>query len=365
MTNPFVYVADDAQLTSQLSLFQSSPYIALDTEFMRESTYFPKLCLLQLATTEHCVVLDPLGAIELEPLWEFLASNERIKVLHSARQDLEVLSLAGGERLLNGPFFDTQIAAGLLGASAQIGFGALVAEKLGHVLPKGHTRADWTKRPLSNEQLEYAADDVRFLAPLYLKLCDELDAAQRTSWEAEEAAELTDPSLYRTDPAAAWRRLKGLDRLKPDQRATAKLLAQWREQVAVEHDKPRGWIIPDEALRSIAERLPTSTQELESVRALPPGTIRRRGDELIALVQQGASNPDSDPANDFRPSLEQTAKVTRLMTAVRRRAEEMKITPELLATRRDVEQFVYFRRTERLTRGWRQAAIGETLLAML
>jgi ribonuclease D len=320
---------------------------------------------LQLATTEHCVVLDPLSQIDLEPLWQFLASPERVKVLHSARQDLEVLSLAGGERLLTGPFFDTQIAAGLLGASAQIGFGSLVAEKLGHVLPKGHTRTDWTKRPLSHEQLEYAADDVRYLAPLYLKLREELNAAQRTLWESEEAAELRNPALYRTDPAAAWRRLKGLDRLELDQRATAKLLAEWRERAAVEHDKPRGWILPDEALRHIAERLPTTAEDLESIRGLPPGTIRKRGDELISLVRQGVSNPDTDPASTFRPTLEQTGKVTRLMSAVRRRAEELKVTPELLATRRDVESLVFFDRRDHLTRGWRQAAIGDILLAML
>lgn len=365
MTPGFTYVTEESQLRAQLSLLQGSSYVALDTEFMRESTYFPKLCLLQLATTENCVVIDPLARLQLEPVWEFLASPERMKVLHSARQDLEVLSLTGGERLLTGPFFDTQIAAGLLGASAQIGFGSLVADKLAHVLPKGHTRADWAKRPLSQEQLEYAADDVRFLAPLYLTLRDELDAAKRTSWQAEEAQELKDPTLYRTDPALAWRRLKGLDRLESNQRATAKLLATWRERAAIEHDKPRGWILPDEALRQISERLPTSPDDLEKIRGLPPGTIRKRGDELLALVHEGLAHPDADPASAFRPTPEQTSKVTRLMAVIRERAEEIKVTPELLATRRDVEQLVFFGRSDHLTRGWRQAAIGERLLAML
>jgi ribonuclease D len=364
MTNPFIYVADNAQLLHSLRAFEPSPYVALDTEFMRESTYFPKLCLLQLATIHHCVVIDPLSSVDLDPVWTFLSDPARIKVLHSARQDLEVLSIAGGQQLLRGPFFDTQIAAGLLGASAQVGFGTLVADKLGHVLPKGHTRADWTKRPLSPEQLEYAADDVRFLAPLFLQLREELDATQRTSWEAEEAIDLQDPSLYRTDPSNAWRRLKGLDRLRADQRATAKLLAEWRERQAVEHDKPRGWILTDEALRQIAERLPNNATELEKIDALPPGTLRKRGEELIELVRQGLATSDDDAANIFRPTLEQTANVTRLMAAVRTRATELKVTPELLATRRDVEQLVFFGRSERLTRGWRQAVIGEILLAM-
>lgn len=365
MSIPFVYIATDAELTASLQAFASSPFIALDTEFMRESTYFPKLCLLQLATLEHCAIVDPLGALELLPLWRFLAQPSRVKVLHAARQDLEVLSLAGGDSLLNGPFFDTQIAAGLLGAPAQVGFGTLVAEKLEHSLPKGHTRTDWTRRPLSPEQLEYAADDVRYLAPLYLKLRDELEQAQRAVWEQEESAELSQPALYRTDPDAAWRRLKGLDRLTPAQRATAKLLAEWRERLAVEHDKPRGWILADEALRFVAERLPTSLAELEKIRSLPPGTLRKHGEALLQLVQQGLQAPIDDPVNTFRPTLEQTAKVTRLMSGVRHRAQELNVSPELLATRRDLEQLVFFDRREHLTRGWRQAAIGAKLLEML
>jgi ribonuclease D len=363
MTSSFVYIADDTALRENLRIFESSPFIALDTEFMRESTYFPKLCLLQLATLEHCVIIDPLADLDLDPLWNFLSDSARVKVLHSARQDLEVLSLAGGQRLLTGPFFDTQVAAALLGAPAQVGFGTLVQERLGHSLPKGHTRADWTKRPLSAEQLEYAADDVRFLAPLYLRLRDELQAVDRTEWQAEESAELIDPALYRTDPSAAWRRLKGLDRLEPQQRATAKFLAEWRERMAVEHDKPRGWILPDDALRQIAERLPTSIEEMEKLRGVQPGLVRKRGDELLQLVQQGLSTSDAETANMFRPTLEQTAKVTRLMATVRRRAEELKVSPELLATRRDIEQLVYFGRSDHLTRGWRQAAIAEALLA--
>jgi ribonuclease D len=240
----------------------------------------------------------------------------------------------------------------------------LVVDKLGHVLPKGHTRTDWTKRPLSSEQLEYAADDVRFLAPLYLHLQDELRKAQRATWEAEESAELRQSSLYRTDPSAAWRRLKGIDRMQPQQRATAKLLAEWRERVAVEHDKPRGWILADDALRQIAERLPRSIDELETMQGLAPGLLRKRGAELIELVSEGLTTTDEDAANTFRPSVEQTAKVTKLMASVRRRAEELKVSPELLATRRDIEQLVFFGRSEHLTRGWRQAVIGETLLAL-
>lgn len=365
MNIPFIYVAAGADLTASLQALAASPFVALDTEFMRESTYFPKLCLLQLATLEHCAIVDPLSHVDLQPLWDFLAQPARVKVLHSGRQDLEVLSLAGGNALLNGPFFDTQIAAGLLGAPAQVGFGTLVAEKLGHSLSKGHTRTDWTRRPLSADQLEYAADDVRYLAPLYLKLRDELEQAQRVAWEQEESAELSQPALYRTDPDAAWRRLKGLDRLAPAERAAARLLAEWRERLAVEHDKPRGWILADEALRLIAERLPRDLAELEKIRSLPAGTVRKHGEALLQLVQQGLQAPADDPANTFRPTLEQTAKVTRLMSAVRHRAQELNVSPELLATRRDLEQLVFFGRREHLTHGWRQAAIGQKLVEMI
>ncbi|HEY0940524.1 MAG TPA: ribonuclease D [Steroidobacter sp.] len=365
-------VATSAELLHALDRLAAADFVALDTEFMRESTYFPKLCLVQLATLTpdaadvHCVLIDPLAVPDLQPLWNFLNDRQRTKVLHAARQDLEVLSVAM-RGPLQGPIFDTQIAAALLGQPAQIGYGALVAAQLGQQLEKGHTRTDWSRRPLSPEQLQYAADDVRYLVPLYANLRDLLAAAGRTQWLFEETRELEDPSLHRTEPDAAWKRLKGLDRLRPEQRATAKLLAHWREETAIKHDKPRGWILADDALREIAERLPGSAQELENIRTLPAGVVRRRGEELLVLVTKGREQGGTEPAANLppRPEPQQLAMVTKLMSFTRATAEELNISPELLATRRDVEQLVFSKRTDRLSSGWRKDVIGDRLIAKL
>ena len=358
-------ITTSAELLDALHRLDRADFVALDTEFMRESTYFPKLCLIQAATAEACAVLDPLALPELEPLWQFLGRRERTKVLHAARQDLEVLATATRGLPLPGPIFDTQIAAALLGYPAQIGYGSLVEERLGHTLAKGHTRTDWTRRPLSPEQLQYAEDDVRYLVPLYLDLLAALQAAQRLDWLYEETRELERLDLHRTDPDAAWRRLKGLERLHPQQRATAKLLAQWREAAAIKHDKPRGWILADDALREIAERLPASIADLESIRSLPPGVVRRRGDELMALIARGRGDAANEAAASTppRPQPQQLALVSKLMNVARETAQHAKINAELLATRRDVEQLVFAQRTEHLLSGWRREIIGEPLLA--
>jgi ribonuclease D len=358
-------VTTSAELLQALERLAPGDFVALDTEFMRESTYFPKLCLIQAAGGQACAVLDPLTLPDLAPLWEFLRDRRRTKVLHAARQDLEVLSTATRDAAVPGPIFDTQIAAALLGYPAQIGYGSLVAERLGHTLAKGHTRTDWTRRPLTPEQLQYAEDDVRYLVPLYLDLRAALQAAGRLDWLWEETRELEGLDLHGSDPDASWRRLKGLERLQPQQRATLKLLAQWREAAAIRHDKPRGWILADDALREIAERLPATTGDLEAVRSVPPGVVRRRGDEILALVERGRAEAVNEAAASTspRPQPQQLALVTKLMGLARETAQHAKINAELLATRRDVEQLVFARRTEHLLNGWRREVIGEPLVA--
>jgi ribonuclease D len=359
-------ITTSAELLHALKQLSASDFVALDTEFMRESTYYPKLCLIQAATADVCVVIDPLAPLDLQPLWNFLNERPRVKVLHAARQDLEVLSLRMNDAPAPGPIFDTQVAAALLGYPAQIGYGSLVSERLGHTLEKGHTRTDWSRRPLSAEQLQYAADDVRYLATLYVDLRAALDATGRLQWLYEEMQELEAPDLHRTEPQLAWRRLKGLDRLRPDQRATAKLLAQWREAAAIKSDKPRGWILADDALRELAERLPSSTDDLQQIRNLPPGVVRKRGDELMSLIERGKLDAVNEPEafTPPRPDPRQLALVTKLMGFTRAEAEQLKISPETLATRRDLEQLVFAGRAERLLQGWRREVIGERLVAL-
>ncbi len=361
-----VYVDTADALARAMRALESAEFIALDTEFMRESTFYPKLCLVQIASLDYCALVDPLAIEDLEPLWTFLSARARLKVLHAARQDLEVLAVRAPHAIPLAPLFDTQIAAALLGQSAQIGYGSLVSLRLGVSLAKGHTRTDWSRRPLSPEQLEYAADDVRYLARLYLDLRTALEQAGRLRWLEQETAELERTDTFRIDPQQAWRRLRGLDRLKPEQRATAKLLARWREELAIRSDKPRGWILSDEALRGISERMPQDLKALEQIRSLPEGVVRRRGAELLEIVVRGEQTKasEADAPRPVRPEPEQLALVTKLMNFVRAHAHALQVCPELLATRRDIEQLVFSGRTEHLLEGWRREAVGERLLAL-
>jgi ribonuclease D len=366
---PVHHVLGSTELPGALQLLASDDFVALDTEFMRESTYYPGLCLVQIAGAQHCVVVDPLAVADLTPLWNFLADRARVKVLHAARQDLEVLSqaMARAGLPIPGPVFDTQVAGALLGLPAQIGYAGLVSARLGHDPPKGLARTDWARRPLSAEQLAYAADDVRYLARLYPGLRSELQAAGRLDWLLDSAHELEDAALYRTEPADAWRRLKGLDRMSSRQRAAAKSLADWREVRAMQSDKPRGWILADESLRELAERLPETEEELQAIRSLPPGTVRKRGTELLGLIAASRAGAANEPPQNLptRPDPAQLARVAELMAVVRAQASQLSIAPELLATRRDVEHLVFSGHSEQLLSGWRRALIGERLLALL
>ncbi len=359
-----VHITRDDQLPDALRLLAQGQYVALDTEFLRESTYYAKLCLVQLGNEHACVVIDVLALSSLQSLLAFLLDPSRTKVLHAARQDLELLvQLQPDAPQVPVPLFDTQLAAGLLGLPGQIGYGELLTKRLGVTLEKGQARTDWSRRPLSEAQLHYAADDVRYLGPLYQQLHGELVSRGRSGWMQEELAALADPDLYRTLPADAWQRLKGATQLHPTQRAVLKRLAEWREIRAMQADKPRGWILSDDALRNICERPPRTLDQLQQIRDLPPAVSRKQGEALLELINAGlASAADEPPARDFRPSTAEQKRVSALMQQVRDTAEYVEVSSELLATRRDVEQLVYFGKADRLLRGWRKEVIGDALV---
>jgi len=354
------------QLDAAVFRMLGAARLAIDTEFMRERTYYAQLCLVQVATDADCFLVDPLAGLDLEPLHALLGDRGKIKILHAARQDLEVLHIAGGR--VPAPVFDTQVAAALLGFPPQAGYAELVARQLGHSIDKGQTRTDWSRRPLTPEQLAYAADDVHHLLQLHTELATALESRGRAAWLAEETVAFEDPALYQTEPSAAWRRLKGLSRLRPREQAAARSLAEWREQRAIASDKPRGWILTDEALYALATQAPRTPEELAQIRALPPALVRKRGDELLALIAAAREAADDALVETAarRPTPEETALVAKLQQRVRDEAAALEISPEVLATRRDVEALVFQDRGESaLSRGWRRVVIGETLAAML
>jgi ribonuclease D len=337
--------------------------LALDTEFMREKTYRAELCLLQLADGANAVCIDPLAIPDLAPLVPLLTSTATVKVMHAARQDLEVLLPAVG---LVTPVFDTQIAAALAGHPSQVGYGELVRRLLGVELSKAHTRADWSRRPLSPEQQEYALDDVRHLAALRERLLETLRAQGRLAWLEEELATLANADALRVAPEDAWKKVKGLPALDPARQELARELAAWRERRAVDRNRPRGWILDDAVLREIVLRLPRTPGALETLPEMQESVVRKCGEELLALVN-AAGIPDPPPPlpRRERPDPAQVALVKKLADVANDVAKQLEISAEVLATRRELEKLAAGKRDVSLLRGWRAEVLGPRLLAAL
>ncbi len=248
------YIDTSAALRELCGQLRGNPWLTLDTEFLREKTYYPRLCLLQVATPELVACIDPLALEDLSPLLDVIYDDSITKVMHAARQDMEIFFHL--RHTLPSPVFDTQIAALLLGYPDQIGYGNLVKETLGIELEKLHTRTDWSRRPLSDEQIRYAADDVFHLAQVYRHLVGKLTELGRLDWLSDDFARLTQVDLYRNDPAQAWLKVRGGNRLRGAGLAVLQALAQWRETLARDQDRPRGWLLRDDELVEIARHLP-------------------------------------------------------------------------------------------------------------
>jgi len=337
--------------------------IGVDTEFMRERTYYAQLCLLQLALPARCAAVDTLALADCAPLRPLMATSAVRKVLHAARQDLEVLYPATGP--LAG-VYDTQVAAALVGLAPQIGYAELVERLLGVRLHKTQTRTDWTRRPLSAEQIHYALDDVRYLLPLREALDARLAQLGRSAWFDEEMAGLDGAGSFAIDPAEAWKRLKGLADLDPSRRELAQQLAAWREERAMSADRPRGWILPDAALRDIVLRAPRTPAELERIAELPEGIRRNSGGQILALIDSLGLPARLPPLpGRQRPDAEQVERVRRLAALTQRAAAELQLAPEILATRRELERLAAGARSAGPLEGWRRTVIGEALLAAL
>lgn len=337
--------------------------LGLDTEFMRERTYFAQLCLLQLSWSSDAVCIDTLALSDLSGLRAVLRSASTRKILHAARQDLEVLwPISGG---LHG-VFDTQVAAALAGLQAQIGYADLTLELLGRSLHKSQTRTDWSRRPLSAAQIDYALDDVRYLPEIAERLQRRLSELGRWSWFEEEMSGLDGDQSFQVTPEEAWRRLKGIAELDEARRALARALAAWREQRAISADRPRNWILPDSALRDIVSTVPRTAPQLARIADLPEGIVRRSGPEILALIDSlGLPARLAPLPQRRRPDQADTDTVRRLAQLTREVGQQLGLAPEVLATRRDMERLVAGERDGGPLSGWRREVIGERLLQAL
>ena len=341
-------------------------WIALDTEFLREKTYYPKLCLLQIATDEVVACIDPIALDDLSPLLDVIFDARITKVMHAARQDLEILFNIQGSVPV--PVFDTQIAALLLGYPDQIGYGNLVKETLGVSLEKKHTRADWSLRPLSKDQVQYAADDVVYLVDVYKHLLEKLNGLQRLEWLNGDFERLTSTDLYLNDPDKAWLKVKGGKRLKGSSLSVLQAFAAWREKTAQKKNIPKGWLMRDDVLIDLARLQPDSIPSLGTIRGIGEGLVKRNGDYLLGLIEDAKKKQPQPLADrEFRQRLSpsQDALVDVMMAVVRISAENNSLNPAVLATRKHLEKLLVGETDSSLMQGWRKKLIGDQLQALL
>lgn len=334
--------------------------IGLDTEFMREKTFYAQLCLLQIATDDGIYCADPISNADLELFWQKLMDCQW--VVHSARQDIEVL-YHSSDRMPD-TLFDTQIGAALLGLAPQLGYAGLVRELFGVELAKSHTRADWTRRPLPAAALEYAAEDVEYLLPAYDILSERLRKLDRLHWAEEDSAFLLQPSLYKEDFANAVDRLKGAKNLRGRARAAAARLASWREREAVRSDRPRQWIMKDAVLLEIAATGPKDQESLAEISGLAPRTLRRAATEILGNLKDARSD-DIDYEPPQKPNEKQKAILKEMQASVAACAEDLSIAAELVAPKKELTASLNGDRDSRVFTGWRREIIGGTLLEML
>ncbi|MCC7411722.1 MAG: ribonuclease D [Gammaproteobacteria bacterium] len=362
-----MYVDTAAALAALAARLRGAEWIAFDTEFIRDETYYPELCLLQVATPAVCACVDVIALPALGAIGELLLDPRVLKVLHAGRQDLEVLLQRLGA--VPAPVFDTQIAAPLLGYPEQVSYADLVRRVLGAHVDKGQSRADWRRRPLTPAQIRYAEDDVRHLAALYPRIRAELVARGRDTWLEAELAALADPALYATAPEDAWERVKGARNLRGAELAALVGLAAWRERTAMAENRPRGWILRDDTLVDLARQRPTTAAEIARLRSVPERVARRHGEALAALIAQAAGTrppPSAERAVPVRLDAGGEALVDVLMAAVRLRAASAELHPSVLASRGQLEALVADPDGRHpLLRGWRRELVGRELAAIV
>ena len=335
--------------------------LGVDTEFMREKTYFAQLCLVQISTPDEIFCVDPLVDQDQTAFWEQLLANSW--VVHSARQDIEVVYQTAGT--MPREIFDTQVAAGLLGMPAQMGYAGLVKKLFDVDMAKSHTRADWTRRPLAEAVLDYAAEDVEYLLPAADILSENLDKKGRLDWARQDSALLLDKALYEISGEQAIDRLKGARNFRGAKRAAAVRLAAWREEEAIRRDRPRQWIIRDNVLLDIAYKLPTSERQLAAIDGMPSKLLNRVGKQLIDAV--GASQGDENGYQPPGPPDEtQKALLKAMQAEVADCAKDLDIAAETVASKRELSSVIISGNcSSRVFQGWRKELIGDQLLQLL
>lgn len=360
-------ITDTAELTDVCHALAAGPFVAVDTEFMRETTYWPRLCLIQAASPGAEALIDPLApGLDLKPFLALMANKAILKVFHAARQDLEIFFNLMGE--LPTPIFDSQIAAMATGLGDSIAYDGLVQAVLKRRIDKSSRFTDWSRRPLSEAQLAYALADVTHLRDIYPIMAADLAAKNRTHWLDEEHAAMTDPDNFDTAPENAWKRLK-LRKVTPDYLLALQVAAEWRERQAQSRDTPRARVLKDEALYEIAEQRPRNADAFDRLRVVPRGFGRSRGgSELIAALEAAFAKPERPAFKHDRPppapsGIGPTAELLKVL--LRLEAEANGVAPRLIANAADVEAIAASDTADvEALKGWRRDIYGERALAL-
>ena len=359
-------ITDNAELAAFCDRLKGEPFITVDTEFMRETTYWPKLCLIQVASPSEGACIDPLAeGLDLSPLLALFADISMVKVFHAARQDIEIFHNLGQ---IPAPMFDTQVAGMAAGFGDQISYDALVRQMLKIDLDKSSRFTDWARRPLSDAQLKYALADVVHLAALYPKLRERLEKAGRMSWVEAEMAALGDPATYDLDPEKSWRRLKPR-KFTAKYLAVFKAAAAWRERTAQTRDQPRGRILKDEAIDEIATQVPLTLDAFNNLRSVPKGFGGSRfGPDLLAALHEALKDPEAYAPKIERgppPAQAAGAVVELLKVLLKAKSEEAGVASKLLATVADLEKIAVSDEADvPALQGWRRQLFGEDALRL-
>lgn len=360
------YINHYDQLADLCEQISQQPWIALDTEFLREKTYYPKFCLLQIACPDWVVCVDPISISNLTPLLDAIYNPNIVKVLHACRQDLEIFFQLTGKTPT--PIFDTQIAAPLLGFQENPGYAMLVSSFLNINLNKAHTRTDWSERPLSADQIQYAADDVIYLCKIYTMMCAQLEKLGRLDWLTSDFACLNNPELYQISPENAWLKIRGKNKLTGKQLSIMQSLTEWREATAQAENKPRNWLLQDDFLLELAKLQPVTLVELAKIRNMSERTVSRYGKaicELIVVARQRPPKPLHEKERGGKKTQQHEAILDVLGAIVRIRAEENSLNPVILATRKDLEELLFEEPECLLLQGWRYNMAGRELQGLL
>lgn len=357
----FEVIKTTEALEAFINNIKNATWLAIDTEFLREKTYYAKLCLVQVEADGHRACIDPLSIDDLSAFYALLSNAKITKVLHAAHQDIEILYQMSG--IMPTPIFDTQLAASVLGIGDQMGYARLVESMLGVSLAKTQSRTDWSRRPLKQAQLEYAIDDVRYLAQIYPKIIEQLTAKNRLSWMDKDFKKATDPSTYAINARERWKKVRGNQVLKRPQLAILRELAAWREEKAEAADRPRKWIISDEVLLDMARQQPHDESGLSSIRGVNVDQAKKNAKIWLSLIEKGKSLPESEwpeLPRSKKPTASQNLLIDLLMLVIQLQAKQHNITPAAIATRKQVATMVQAGEKQ-LSNDWRGSLVNDAI----